>query len=54
MLDSTVKLNSVLNGPLAPLGRGLGEGKTRTLFSDQLFRINIQQTRCNRWSHAGR
>ncbi|CAD5524939.1 Uncharacterised protein [Escherichia coli] len=25
MLDSTVKLNSVLNGPLAPLGRGLGE-----------------------------
>ena len=24
MLDSTVKLNSVLNGPLAPLGRGLG------------------------------
>ncbi|PKD86707.1 hypothetical protein CWS33_22975, partial [Escherichia coli] len=19
-----------------------------------LFRINIQQTRCNRWSHAGR
>ena len=22
MLDSTVKLNSVLNGPLAPLGRG--------------------------------
>ncbi len=29
MLDSTVKLNSVLNGPLAPLGRGLGEGNVR-------------------------
>ena len=27
MLDSTVKLNSVLNGPLAPLGRGVGGGE---------------------------
>ncbi len=26
MLDSTVTLNSVLNGPLAPSGRGLGCG----------------------------